>query len=591
MKRIKSLILCFLIFILLIPNSVFAASPSTTYNFYFKEVVNTSGQFIDEIKIGTSKISEGTSGSKAEKWFLNAIQGKLLYNGTYQNVEYNFNGQFLDENGEVVTFPIKSTYIEGVPQVNIYLYPQYDLTPLSFLEFNYIDNISTGSGSWANKGNIISYTHTFKQPEDQEGYQFITWRDYEEEKDYAPGETYTCDITQIPAGETKEVNIYAVWQPSLIVNWYDEENLIYSEETFEQEIKAYSLNPEQKEGMDFIEWIDEAGEQIDSETVYTVPDITIDKVEQKTINLYSKYEIIPTPEPTITPTVTPEPTVTPKPTITPKPTVTPTITPKPTITPEPTKIPTVTPKPTITPKPPQPTVTPVPTKIPTPVPTIEPIVTTEPTPVPTTVPINPEPTIQPTTTPDPIVTYVPVEPTIRPEDREDYGDVLIVTQTAEKESKPTRTFKPVTTITPTPIASIEIEEDDVPLTLPVVEKKTAKYWALINLFLLIISICVSVILIFFFVLFKQKKEEQKQDNNQEEKQKIKKHTLRNIIICIASIVISCILFILFIFTEDMRLPMGLIDRYTLGMLIMTIIQLFILFFFRRNQEKEDEEDE
>ena len=41
----------------------------------------------------------------------------------------------------------------------------------------------------------------------------------------------------------------------------------------------------------------------------------------------------------------------------------------------------------------------------------------------------------------------------------------------------------------------------------------------------------------------------------------------------------------------MRLPMGLIDRYTLGMLIMTIIQLFILFFFRRNQEKEDEEDE
>ena len=340
MKKIKNLLIFISILILLIPISVFAQQQksSTVYNFYFRNLINTSGELIEEVKMGTSKIEEGIQGSKAQKWFVNYIQGKLYYKGTYQNVEYVFNGQFLDESGNPITFPIKTKYIENTPVVDIYLYPQYDANPLSFLHFNYIDNISTGSGSWANQGSAVNYIHTFKEPDSQEGYRFIIWRDTKTNEEYNPEDTYSCDISALEEGETKEVNIYAVWQPSLTVNWYDEENLLNSQEVFTGDIQAYSIEPVEKEGMKFIGWTDEEGNIVDINTIYSTPGETIEAVERKIINLYATYEEIPKPdlpaplEPTLEPT--PLETSTPEPTEIPV--IKPTKIPTPTILPEPT---------------------------------------------------------------------------------------------------------------------------------------------------------------------------------------------------------------------------------------------------------------
>ena len=343
MKKLKILLTFILAFVLLIPTSVSAETPSTTYNFYFRELVNTSGQYIPEVKMGTVNIQEGTSGSKAKKWFLNYMNGKLLYKGTYQNVEYSFDvtdGNFKDEAGNDITFPISTTYIEGTPEVNIYMYPQYTVTPISFLEFYYTDNISTGSGDWKNKGSATSYTHTFKQPEDQSGYQFVNWKNFETEEEYNPGDQYECSIIDLAPGEKKIVNIYAVWQPSITVNWYDGENLLNSEVSFSNDIQAYSFTPPEKEKMEFKGWKDESGAIVDSNAIYSIPQTTIERIDPAIVNLYAYYEAIPDPEPT--PTPTPEPT--PEPTSTPTPSPEPTVKPEPTVTPTPIVTPTEKPK-------------------------------------------------------------------------------------------------------------------------------------------------------------------------------------------------------------------------------------------------------
>ena len=282
--------------------------------------------------------------------------------GVYDNIRYTFNGTILDENGQAISFPfVYYRYDPNIPadqvQTDIYLYPQYDSEPLSHIDFKYIDNISTGSGGWKNEGESNSYTHTFKQPEDQSGYQFIIWKNFETGEEYSPDDQYHCSIVDLESGETKEVYIYAVWQPSITVNWYDEETLINSKESFNDDIQAYSFSSQEKEKMEFKGWKNEGGEIVDSDTVYSVPEPGIEKIEPTIINLYAYYEAIPDPEPEPTPEPSPEPTPEPTPSPEPEPEPTPTPEPdsKPTIepipTPEPTSKPTIEPEKECTPKP------------------------------------------------------------------------------------------------------------------------------------------------------------------------------------------------------------------------------------------------
>lgn len=137
------------------------------------------------------------------------------------------------------------TYQEGVSEVFIYLYPQYDIVKTRHLLFDYIDNISTGTGSWSNGNSVIDYTHTFNTPEPQSGYKFIEWKNFETEESYIGGESVTILYDSLPEdGSLKNIIFYAIWQPSVIVNWYDEGELLNTIESFDENIPAYSVIPE-----------------------------------------------------------------------------------------------------------------------------------------------------------------------------------------------------------------------------------------------------------------------------------------------------------------------------------------------------------
>ena len=586
MKKLKTLFVILLIFILLIPFSAFAAEKdSTTFTFYFRNIVTTSGKFIEELNVGTAKVSQGTTASKAQKWFDNKMQGGLYYAGTYQGVEYEFNGTYLDENGAPVSFPLVMEY--GAEKTSFYLYPQYNQTPVTFLDFKYTDNISTGTGSWKNVDGFTEYTHTFATPDPQEGYEFVIWKDIDTEEEYGEGDQYSCKIEDIPVGETKEVNIYAVWQPSVTVNWYVDEELYDSVESFDNAILAYDVIPELEEDQEFVEWKNEEEVSVDKEVSYSVPEQTIEAVDRKVINLYAAYETTPPPPAPgeTTPTPTPTPTVTPTPT--PKPTVTPTPTPKPTVTPKPTPVPTT---PTPTPKP-EPTNTPDPTPeptvkpTPTPVDPVDPITPIDPTPAPTQEPIPPTPVDPTPVVPTPIEPVNPTNPIVTPTNtpEEEYQDILEPTVKPTTKPKINPVVKVTTTPDPTPTPTpkvIEIEEDDPPLAAP----KRA-YWALLNLLLTILSIVISVFLIILSL-----RKLSKEDNENEETEKQEKKAKGRLIKTIISIVISIILCIIFIFTEDMRNIMTWIDFYTFPMMLLVLVQTLVLVLFKHQEEKDDTEE-
>ena len=327
--------------------------------------------------------------------------------------------------------------------------------------------------------------------------------------------------------------------------------------------------------------------------------------------------VTPTPEPE-TPTPTPEPEITETPEPEPE-------TPTPTQSPEPE--PEVTETPVPTPEPEKPTPTPIETPVvtpepkPTEVPVIipEPEVTEEPEPEPEitetpTVTPEPEKPIEteepkPTETPIPQPTSYPDTPTREPEREENAAAPSQEenTQTEEEQPAPAIPVKeleislydskdniPVPSKEPSeeekqeyisqsePVEE-EIEEEEVPLSRPIVVPAVQRgYWALINLLCTILVIIESIFLIIIYLLTKKKKEEEEEEDTSKKK---KKRLFKKLL----HIIFSIIILIIFILTEDMRLPMTYSDKYTLLMLVLAFLQTVFLFFCL-NKKKEEEED-
>ena len=101
-------------------------------------------------------------------------------------------------------------------------------------------------------------------------------------------------------------------------------------------------------------------------------------------------------------------------------------------------------------------------------------------------------------------------------------------------------------------------------------------WALINLIATFVSGIIAILLVFV----KKKKEED--EYNQEEKKDVKtirRFKLYSLLIALASIII-------FIFTEDITLPMVLTDKWTILMVIFTIIEIINIFIIKRKSKEE-----
>ena len=159
---------------------------------------------------------------------------------------------------------------------------------------------------------------------------------------------------------------------------------------------------------------------------------------------------------------------------------------------------------------------------------------------------------------------------------------------------PTATPAPATTAVaaaaPAPAAdnTVQIEDQETPKANLDLEKDGA--WALLNLLLSLLACIMSIALIItYFMKKREDEEEQNADyaaSGDEEERKLKKKGLWRII----SIAWAILMLIVFFLTEDMSLPMIWVDKWTILMVVMTIIQAGIMFMSRKKYEDEDEDN-
>ena len=215
----------------------------------------------------------------------------------------------------------------------------------------------------------------------------------------------------------------------------------------------------------------------------------------------------------------------------------------------------------------------VPTVEPEPEPKPEP--KPEPTPEPTPEPEEPEdnpvvePTEQPITTPtsDPIRTPARIPNVIRPAT---YTTTQNIDSPATIENTPTPTAEKVEK-TPNPTTIID---EPTPQAVP------EGSWALINLIATILSCICALALIFV-----------RKDTEDDEPTDEEKKDMRGMIgTKVASIIIGIVSIIIFIFTEDMTLPMVLTDKWTILMILLLIVEIINIFIIRQQSKGEEEDD-
>ncbi|MDL2237947.1 hypothetical protein LJC56_08995 [Christensenellaceae bacterium OttesenSCG-928-K19] len=133
---------------------------------------------------------------------------------------------------------------------------------------------------------------------------------------------------------------------------------------------------------------------------------------------------------------------------------------------------------------------------------------------------------------------------------------------------------------------VDIDDNDTPT-----DPGTAS-WALWNLILTILTgVIMLVTLIWYFVGKKKKDEEddpyqrQRANSEQEDEQTLK----RRGIIRLLTIIPTIVAIIVFILTEDMRLPMVMTDQYTIWMAVIAIVQVVLTVFTKKKRNKPEDE--
>ena len=413
-------------------------------------------------------------------------------------------------------------------------------------------------GEWEND---TTYTYTKKYNEEvevkadptKEGYTFVGWMSAEVEVENGK---FT-----MPA---KNVTLKAKWEANIYKVTYDLDGGEWTEATneFPYEYKAtveVVKTVPTREGYKFAGW---RSEEVTIENdAFTMP--------AKNVVLKAVWEANPTP----TPIPSEEPTPTPAPTEEPTPTPAPTE--EPTPTPAPTEEPTPTPAPTE-----EPTPTPAPTEepTPTPAPTEESTPTPAPNPNPNPNPVTPTPTPVAPVVPATVATPTPkptATPSTTPSDNGGKGDGNNDGETINDNE--------------TPLANGEDIADN---ATPLAGLGTGA-WALINLILTIVTTLLSILLLIGYIGKKKKALEDEDgnvvldENGKEvmEYEKNKKGLWRLI-----SIIPALIAIIVFIFTEDMTLPMIFVDKWTILHVVIALVQVVVMVLCKKKKDENDEDE-
>ena len=414
-------------------------------------------------------------------------------------------------------------------------------------------------GEWEND---TTYTYTKKYNEEVEvkadptktGYTFAGWMS-------AEVEVVNGKFT-MPA---KNVTLKAKWEANIYKVTYDLDGGEWTESTneFPYEYKAtveVVKTVPTREGYKFSGW---RSEEVTIENdAFTMP--------AKDVVLKAVWEANPTP----TPIPSEEPTPTPAPTEEPTPTPAPTE--EPTPTPAPTEEPTPTPAPTE-----EPTPTPAPTEESTPTPAPAEESTPTPAPNPNPNPATPTPTPVAPVVPGTVATPTPkptATPSTAPSDNGGKGD-------GNNDGEIGETIND----NETPLANGEDIADN---ATPLAGLGTGA-WALINLILTIVTTLLSILLLIGYIGKKKKALEDEDgnvvldENGKEvmEYEKNKKGLWRLI-----SIIPALIAIIVFIFTEDMTLPMIFVDKWTILHVVIALVQVVVMVLCKKKKDENDEDE-
>ena len=491
------------------------------------------------------------------------------YVGFTEPTGYKFLGWATTPNGNVEYQPNKKVFVDANGDNNLYAVWQVKTYTVKWVDEDgttLIDQkdyeygaIPKFEGVEPTKAADAQYTYTFK------GWD----KDYTEVKG---NQTYV-------AVYEKTTNKYNVTYDLNGGEWTEATNEFPYE--YKATVEVVKTVPT-REGYKFSGW---RSEEVTIENdAFTMP--------AKDVVLKAVWEANPTPtpipseEPTPTPAPTEEPTPTPVPTEEPTPTPAPTE--EPTPTPAPTEEPTPTPAPTEEPTPtPAPTEEPTPTPAPTEESTPTPAPTEESTPTPAP---NPNPNPNPATpTPTPVAPVVPATvatptpkptatPSTTPSDNGGKGD-------GNNDGEIGETIND----NETPLANGEDIADN---ATPLAGLGTGA-WALINLILTIVTTLLSILLLIGYIGKKKKALEDEDgnvvldENGKEvmEYEKNKKGLWRLI-----SIIPALIAIIVFIFTEDMTLPMIFVDKWTILHVVIALVQVVVMVLCKKKKDENDEDE-
>ena len=261
--------------------AVYSAIPDKKVTVNFKNILKADGTAIEMSESNT--LSEGVGWNFTQKKLDNKIPAKSFsVNGT----KYEYAGKWVDDNGvEFTSISIKNADLEGDTVLNFY--PVYNITETKKLRVNYIDGISTASGSWANIDEFISYTHTMKQPDAQKHYQFISWKNDETGEEYLSGDKISIKAADLTEANT-EININAYWQPSVTVRYHFNGEVI-EKESFE-DINVYGQAAE-IDGIAYDGWYSAEGEMLAEDVAYDAPAATTKKVERTVYDVYARRPV------------------------------------------------------------------------------------------------------------------------------------------------------------------------------------------------------------------------------------------------------------------------------------------------------------
>ena len=221
--------------------ATYAKHEPITVTILAKGMVEAGGAVEDKV-ISSSKVTWGSSTSVSLKK-LESSTGIKVGNPskadfTFAGKRYVYTGSWTSVDGAVdlasgtISLYNKAgedsaTKLYFEHDVTLVFAPEYAVTEIGGLDFFYIDNISTGSGSWSNadasgiRSAFSSMSHTFANPEIASPnmtphYRFVQWIDLESGATYAAGDKFTYTAA---AGTVSTVRVYAQLQPSVTVNY------------------------------------------------------------------------------------------------------------------------------------------------------------------------------------------------------------------------------------------------------------------------------------------------------------------------------------------------------------------------------------